>query len=82
MSGKWARQAKWRERNPKAAWAHSCLQSALRRGLIERQPCAVCGSPDTDAHHPDYSKPADVMWLCRLHHKAEHRRLRAVEVRL
>ena len=77
MSQKWARQAKWREKNPKAAWAHACLQSALRRGLIERQPCKVCGSRDTDAHHPDYARPADVVWLCRLHHKAEHRRMRA-----
>ncbi len=68
------RQERWRQRNPKAAWAHSCLQSALRRGLVNRQPCVVCGHPKTDGHHPDYSRPADVVWLCRRHHKAAHKR--------
>jgi hypothetical protein len=37
------RQQWWQSRNPKARWAHMCLQSALRRGLLERGPCAICG---------------------------------------
>jgi len=70
------RQARWRDRNPMKVWAQAALRSAVKRGLVERQPCKVCGSLDADAHHADYSKPADVVWLCRLHHKAEHRRMR------
>ncbi len=70
------RQKRWRERNPLAAWAHVALQSAIRRGLISRQPCEECGDPQTDAHHPDYTRPAHVQWLCRKHHKEEHRRIR------
>lgn len=75
-SDRWARQAKWRDRNPKAAWAHSALRAAVKRGLVEPQPCEVCGAADAEAHHHDYDRPADVIWLCRVHHREEHRRLR------
>lgn len=76
-SGRYLRQLKWRERNPEKVWAHVALKSALRRGLVIQRPCEVCGDQHSEAHHPDYSRPAHVMWLCRKHHKAEHRRLRA-----
>lgn len=70
------RQAKWREKNPLKRWAHMATASALRRGLLVRQPCEVCRSEDVDAHHDDYERPTKVRWLCRKHHKAEHARLR------
>lgn len=69
-------QTQWRERNPKAHWAHTAFRNALRRGLVERGPCEVCGSDEVDAHHPDYDRPMLVQWLCRKHHKAEHKRLK------
>ncbi|MBB3288760.1 MULTISPECIES: hypothetical protein [unclassified Rhizobium] len=69
------RQAKWSLAHPKERWAHSALRSALKRGLIEKRPCQVCGSEDSEAHHPDYDRPMLVEWYCRTHHKAEHRRL-------
>ncbi|MEH7869692.1 hypothetical protein V7795_21430 [Rhizobium laguerreae] len=67
-------QTKWNHANPKALWAHNALRSAIRRGLISRGCCEVCGAEDTDGHHDDYDRPLDVAWLCRLHHRAEHRR--------
>lgn len=73
-------QEKWAARNPQAVWAHACLRSALKRGLIEKAPCEVCGSAEVDAHHDDYDKPMDVRWLCRRHHQAEHRRLKCERV--
>ncbi len=36
---------------------------------IAKQPCEVCGNPDSKRHHPDYSKPLEVVFLCNLHHK-------------
>lgn len=69
-------QVQWNKANPKARWAQRCLRSALKAGLIEKRPCEVCGSEDSEAHHPDYDKPAVVTWLCRLHHKHEHKRMR------
>lgn len=29
-------------------------------------------------HHPDYSKPLEVVWMCRPCHLAEHKRLEAL----
>lgn len=69
-----SRQARWRARNPQAAWAHSALRSAIKRGLVVRQPCIVCGEVETDAHHEDYRQPLDVPWLCRKHHREAHKR--------
>jgi len=66
------RQAKWQAANPKARWAHMALASAIKRGLIERQPCEKCGAVPTDGHHPDYDRPLAVVWLCRRHHRARH----------
>ena len=68
------RQQKWQSVNPKARWAHVALASAIRRGIVQRGACEVCGDPKTDGHHPDYDRPADVVWLCRRHHRAEHRK--------
>lgn len=69
-------QARWKADHPKETWAHSALRSALKRGLIDKEPCEVCGASDVDGHHDDYDRPMDVHWLCRLHHKAEHRRMK------
>lgn len=69
-------QAKWAAKNQTAVWAHSALRSALKRGLIERQPCAECGAETVDAHHPNYAEPMAVVWLCRACHKAEHKKAR------
>ncbi len=56
--------------NKKRAHAHVLL--ALRRGLLVRQPCVECGDDKSHAHHPDYRKPLDVIWLCLEHHWELH----------
>ncbi len=56
--------------------AHAAVSKALFRGELVKQPCVECGSTfKIEAHHADYSKPLDVVWYCRKHHKAEHRRI-------
>ncbi len=70
------RQEKWQAANPKAVWAHQALRSAINRGLIEREPCEVCGACPADGHHDDYDKPMVVRWLCRKHHRQHHREAR------
>ena len=52
--------------------AHALVEAAIKRGELLRKPCQVCGSEPVDAHHPNYSKPLDVEWLCRSHHVAVH----------
>lgn len=53
--------------------AQGKAQRAIRRGDLVRQPCVVCGHEKVLAHHPDYDKPLDVVWLCPKHHIWHHR---------
>lgn len=54
---------------------------AIRRGMIRRGPCSVCGGKHAIAHHPDYFKPFDVVWMCSQCHASEHARLREIAKR-
>ena len=68
------------QRNPESRWkveARYKAQRAVRAGRLVRQPCEVCGSPVTDAHHDDYTKPVEVRWLCRKHHAEHHHKAKA-----
>lgn len=51
-------------------------QKAVRCGkLIRPDACDACGTREArriEAHHPDYSKPLEVLWLCTLCHGAIH----------
>lgn len=68
-----ARQA-YKERNPKRRAAQVALGNAVRDGHVTPWPaCAVpeC-SAKPEAHHPNYDRPLDVVWLCPAHHKQAH----------
>lgn len=52
--------------------ARSIVATALEKGTLERKPCEVCGKHIAQAHHDDYSKPLDVVWLCSTHHAERH----------
>jgi hypothetical protein len=62
-------------RNPHKVAARRKVSNALQAGTIQKLACAQCGSPRAQAHHPDYSKPLEVIWLCRKHHQEEHNRV-------
>ena len=64
---------RWRARNPEKRLAHSRVAHAIESGRLVRQPCEKCGDPKSHAHHFDYSKPLDVVWLCSAHHGEVHR---------
>jgi len=54
--------------------ARTTVNRYIRLGRIEKLPCQVCGSNiKTEAHHEDYDKPLDVIWLCRKHHAEIHK---------
>lgn len=73
MTRKPTRQQEWRRKNPASYLAHLTTQNALRLGVIERQPCAVCGREKAEAHHPNYAEPLNIVWLCRAHHMKIHK---------
>lgn len=51
--------------------ARSKTFTAIKNGTIQVLPCLICGDK-AEAHHHDYSRPLDVMWLCRTHHRETH----------
>ena len=72
-----------RQRRPAAKNAHNTLFRALRNGSIKRpDSCSRCecsprkgvdGRILIHAHHNDYAKPLDVVWLCSQCHANLHR---------
>lgn len=63
---------RFKKKFPEKYRAHRLLQYHVKQGNIIKQPCSVCGDPKSFGHHTDYSKPLEVIWLCRKHHRAEH----------
>lgn len=61
--------------DPQKRKAWRWVNTNIDRGKIVRQPCEVCGSEPTHAHHDDYSKPREFRWLCRKHHMELHRQV-------
>lgn len=54
--------------------AHKAVDAALRAGRLKRPHfCSGCGCTDAErrieAHHYDYSKPLDIIWLCTPCHR-------------
>jgi len=54
---------------PEKYKARYTLRNAIARGEIIKGCCEVCGSPNVESHHDDYSKPLEVRWFCRQHHR-------------
>lgn len=65
---------KYGTENAEKKRAQTALNNAIRAGRIS--PWPVCALPECSkkpqAHHPDYSLPFDVVWLCPMHHKQTH----------
>src|SRR3990167_4269956 len=53
--------------------ARGRLSRAVKIGKIIRKVCQKCGDPKVQGHHPDYSKPLEVIWLCGVHHRELHK---------
>lgn len=69
--------------------AQNIAEKAILRGVLVPKPCEHCGANgqfsdgrrEVQAHHCDYNKPLDVMWLCQRCHHEWHRYNRATPVR-
>lgn len=68
--------------------AQNILEVAIRKGIIKRKThCEACNDTGTfkngrtkiQAHHPDYNKPLDVLWLCQKCHHKWHKENNVIE---
>ena len=57
----------WRTQNPEGHAAHVAASRAVRDGTLPAPAfCEGCGLPKKlEKHHPDYSRPLLVVWLCK-----------------
>ena len=60
------------EKYPERNRAHGLRYWAVKNGKLKPKPCKICGDLNVHSHHPDYSKPLEVIWLCPKHHKRQH----------
>lgn len=70
-------QASYYSRSKDKVMARAAVKRALVSGeLLKPDNCTNCLVPARlDAHHDDYSKPLDVIWLCRTCHANRHKEL-------
>ena len=66
------RKRRYAEKHPEKATAHAEMTKAIRSGRLVRKPCEKCGNEKVEGHHTDYSRPLDVVWLCKTHHLEAH----------
>lgn len=71
--------------------AHDVVEKAIKRGiLVPSSTCEVCGTGDyrykdgrtgIQAHHCNYNKPLEVMWLCQKCHHKWHKENQAIPLK-
>lgn len=85
-SRKWAKEnrqrhyqnlKRHRDRHPEKRMATQYVMWGLRLGVLKKPDvCERCKmNIKLEGHHTDYSKPLQVMWLCRKCHLKEHNKL-------
>lgn len=63
---------KWSSKNKLKQAAIHLLNNAKRDGRVKPGKCQICGYRNVEAHHYDYTKPLNVVWLCKKHHEKIH----------
>jgi hypothetical protein len=72
------RTKKYRDKHKEKYRAHYLVAKYVLKGiLVNPRLCQKCGSKGrVEAHHDDYSKPLDVLWLCPPCHALRHIEMR------
>lgn len=65
---------KYRQAHPGRSAIYSAVNTAIKKGqLIKPSSCSMCGTfTKLVAHHIDYSKPLNVIFICQRCHKKTH----------
>jgi hypothetical protein len=75
MTNSYAVNKKWKDKNKEKVKCHSIVNWQIRNGNLKKKFCFVCGN-SAEAHHEDYNKPLDIIWLCEKHHAERHKQIR------
>lgn len=67
------RNKEYAKRHPLKDAAKAAVMMAVRSGKLIPLSCQVCSEKKAQAHHDDYSKKLEVIWLCAVHHGERHR---------
>jgi hypothetical protein len=60
-------------RHPEKKRAREIVSNAIQNKKIKKYPCEICGQTEKiQAHHEDYTKPLEIIWLCAKHHNEYH----------
>lgn len=72
------------QRHPERNKARIIFANAVKNGeVVKPKSCETCKQVKRiDGHHEDYSKPLQVMWLCRQCHADRHKYLKANNIPL
>ncbi len=72
---------KAKKKNREKNKARLMIMNEIRRGRMTRPiACQICLKEcKPDGHHTDYSKPLEVMWLCKVCHAHKHNKLKDIE---
>lgn len=70
-------KSRWKDRNFVKRRAHIMTGNAIKYGYIIRpSSCERCGKHvNVNAHHEDYYRPLEVVWLCTTCHGLRHREI-------
>ena len=71
------RAKKYNKNNPLKNQARHKLRNAVVAGkIIKPKECSNCrNETKIEAHHSDYSKPLEVIWLCKLCHRLADKKM-------
>ena len=70
-----AARKRWADRNKDKVRESKKRQKAAKRCHPTRQTCRIDSCVELgERHHPDNSKPKEIVWLCKQHHEEEHHR--------
>lgn len=65
----------YRSKYPNKVRAHRIVRNAISQNKLFKEPCVVCGTDESVvAHHNDYLKPLNVVWMCQAHHVQWHKK--------
>ena len=65
----------WHQEDRRRKAAHNAVTRAVKKGVLIPEPCVKCGNQKSLAHHEDYDKKLEVMWLCQPCHKIRHKEI-------